>query len=184
MSKLEQLVTRYETFCDIPWEQSLAGPQRVWFVVYDSTDERRLRARLTEFEVATKKAGHGWRAVDLTDAFGRWIAAQEYRESFFECPEDIEPLLPQFEQELAARVSDELVAGDENSVVAIYGVGSLFGSASVSGLCHKVASSIKGRLVVFFPGAHHGNNYRLLDAKVGWNYLAVAITAHDGGDGQ
>jgi hypothetical protein len=32
-------------------------------------------------------------------------------------------------------------------------------------------------LLVFFPGQFDNNNYRLLDARDGWNYLAVPITA-------
>jgi len=66
--------------------------------VYDKADERRLRARIDEFEVATRRAGHGWRHLDLTDAFGHWMAEQEYRDSFFESPEDLDLLLPELER--------------------------------------------------------------------------------------
>jgi len=38
------------------------------------------------------------------------------------------------------------------------------------------SSWIAGRLLVFFPGEHEGNSYRLLDARDGWNYLAIPIT--------
>jgi hypothetical protein len=45
-----------------------------------------------------------------------------------------------------------------------------------------VESDIRGRLVVFFPGHLERSNYRLLDARDGWNYMAVPITLHgDGG---
>jgi hypothetical protein len=43
-----------------------------------------------------------------------------------------------------------------------------------------VVKDIRGRLVVFFPGEYEDNNYRLLDARDGWNYLAVPITLHNG----
>jgi hypothetical protein len=33
---------------------------------------------------------------------------------------------------------------------------------------------------VFFPGVYENNNYRLLDARDGWNYLAVPITMQEG----
>jgi len=36
-------------------------------------------------------------------------------------------------------------------------------------------------LLVFFPGTKNDNNYRLLDARDGWNYLAQGITLHDEG---
>jgi hypothetical protein len=42
-----------------------------------------------------------------------------------------------------------------------------------------VANNIPGRLLVFFPGEYDQNNYRLLDARPGWNYQAVPITAGD-----
>jgi hypothetical protein len=42
-------------------------------------------------------------------------------------------------------------------------------------------ADIQGRLVVFFPGQFERNNYRLLDARDGWNYLAVPITLHGEG---
>jgi hypothetical protein len=44
----------------------------------------------------------------------------------------------------------------------------------------EVVKDIRGRLVVFFPGEYEDNNYRLLDARDGWNYLAVPITLHNG----
>jgi hypothetical protein len=37
---------------------------------------------------------------------------------------------------------------------------------------------VRGRLVGFFPGQYEQNNYRLLDARDGWNYLAVPISIH------
>ncbi|SPE51782.1 conserved hypothetical protein [Verrucomicrobia bacterium] len=44
----------------------------------------------------------------------------------------------------------------------------------------EMEQSIRGRLVLFFPGEFENNNYRLLDARDGWNYLAVPITLHAG----
>jgi hypothetical protein len=67
------------------------------------------------------------------------------------------------------------------SVVAIFGVGSLFGFAHVSQILKQLEPDILGRLVVFFPGTYDQNNYRLLDARDGWNYLAIPITLHSSG---
>lgn len=110
---MDRLVANYRQFCELPWERSGAGPQRVWFVVYDKADERRLRARIDEFEVATKRAGHGWRHLDLTDAFGHWMAEQEYRDSFFESPEDLDLLLPDLERSVRDLIAVELASADE-----------------------------------------------------------------------
>ena len=67
-------------------------------------------------------------------------------------------------------------------MVAVFGVGALFGFARLSQILKMVEPDIRGRLVVFFPGHLDRNNYRLLDARDGWNYMAVPITLHgDGG---
>jgi hypothetical protein len=66
-------------------------------------------------------------------------------------------------------------------VVALLGAGSLFGFLRLSDVIKEVEREIQGRLVVFFPGQKDGNNYRLLDARDGWNYMAVGITRHPTG---
>lgn len=43
-----------------------------------------------------------------------------------------------------------------------------------------VEPHIRGRLLVFFPGVYEHENYRLLDARDGWNYRAVPILAAEG----
>lgn len=183
-NKIERLARSYERFCALPWEQSLAGAQRVWFAVYDKTDERRLRAHLGEFDIATTRALHTWHAVDLTNSFGRWMAENEYHESYFERPSDLNLLLPEFEQSVAAEILNVLKGpADEKSVVAVYGVACLFGLAKISNIVKHVAPLIRGRLLVFFPGEYENNNYRLLDARDGWNYHAIPLSANDPSEG-
>jgi hypothetical protein len=50
----------------------------------------------------------------------------------------------------------------------------------VSALIERVQDDVLGRMLVFFPGEVEGNNYRLLGARDGWNYLATLITAERG----
>ena len=64
----------------------------------------------------------------------------------------------------------------ENDVVAISGVGSVFGFLKVRDLVERLAPRVPGRLLVFFPGSYENNNYRLLDGYDGWNYHALPIT--------
>jgi hypothetical protein len=110
------------------------------------------------------------------------MASHKYREAYFEEPEDMELALRDFGTYVAGLVTDALTApdADDNIVVAIQGLASLFGHTRASPLLEAVAPSIRGRLLVFFPGQHDGSNYRLLDARDGWNYLAVPITATPG----
>lgn len=183
MGRIEELATRYRGHIGAPWQRNLAGDQKAIFVVYPKTDERKLRAGLEQFEVETKRAGHEWRLVDLTDTFARWMANTDYREVYFEEPETLAmKLRSDFVQYAADRLRGALTADgvDDDTVVAVQGVACLFGFTRVSLVLKEVVKDIRGRLVVFFPGEYEDNNYRLLDARDGWNYLAVPITLHDG----
>ena len=182
MNHIEMLRANYARYVSLPWDNSLPGAQRVWFAVYDPADERRLRLHLPDFEIATKQAGHGWRCGDLTNAFPEWLVQQQYRELYFESPEDLACPHADFERFTAEMVRTELGLGDEKSVVAVMGVASLFGFTKASTLMEQVQNDIPGRLLVFFPGTYEDNIYRLLDARDGWNYHAVPITAVRGLD--
>jgi hypothetical protein len=179
MNRIEQLLKNYKSFVSLPWKKDAAGAERVWFAVYDKTDERRLRARIGEFELATKESRHGWYQCDMTDMFAQWLAADEYKDSYFQNPDDMANI-SDFSKAISHRVVDIAADANENDVVALYGVASLFGFTRVSELVSTIQASVKGRLLVFFPGEYENNVYRLLDARDGWNYLATPITAHEG----
>lgn len=179
MSKIDDLCRNYERSVSLPWPNHLAGPQRVWFAVYDRMDERRLRARVGEFQIATCRAGRKWKLCDLTDIFAEWMAGQEYRESYFEEPDSLESAMPEFLEFTTGRLRDDLQKADSSTVVAVLGAATLFGFVRVSVLMDVVKDAIVGRLLVFFPGEYEANNYRLLDARDGWNYLATPITASE-----
>ena len=178
MSEIEGLLKAYEQYVRLPWDRKLAGAQKVWFAVYDPSQERRLRPRIGAFQAATAAAGHGWRLVDITDAFAVWMAGHEYKDSYFEQPEDMGLALADFADTVADQVRQALKRPDtdEDTVVAVLGLASLFGLARASDLFTKVAPDIRGRLLAFFPGQHDGPNWRLLDARDGWNYHAVPIS--------
>ena len=184
MGRIDKLAERYGSYIALPWQKDLAGAQRAIFIVYDKTDERRVRARMGHFELATTKAGHRWLPCDLTGAFADWMAGTSYRDSYFESPEDLElKLEDEFLEHVAGRVRAVLQGpeADDGSVAAVYGVASLFGFVRVSELMKAIESDVRGRIAVFFPGEYEDSNYRLLDARDGWNYLAVPITSQDEG---
>lgn len=184
MSRLEDLADLYGQHIATPWQRTVAGAQRVVMVAYDKEMERVLRARKGEFETRTKAADHGWHEVDLTSAFSRWLAADEYREAYFESPEDLQlKLHSEFRAYAAAEIRAVLSAPNvsETSVVAVFGAGSLYGFTHVSEVLGLVERDVRGRLVVFFPGTLEQNNYRLLDARDGWNYMAVPISLNSVG---
>lgn len=183
MGRVEELAARYRNHIAAPWQRNLAGDQKAIFIVYPPADERRLRARVDLFAMKTEKAGHPWRLLDLTNTFARWMATIDYRETYFAEPETLAvEKRSDFKHYTAVRIREALTADgvDEDTVVAVQGVASLFGFTRLSLVLREVIEDIRGRLVVFFPGEYEDNNYRLLDARDGWSYLAVPITLHNG----
>ena len=182
-SRVDQLAEAYARHVGLPWDRGLAPAQRVWFAVYPKEEERRLRYKVEAFQLATAAAGKKWALVDLTDSFARWIDGEKYRESYFRNPRMLAPKLPRFLDATAARVVTEAQAAgaDEETVVGVLGVASLFGFAQVSDLVPRIVLNFQGRLLVFFPGSREANVYKLLDAREGWNYLATPITPFDDG---
>ena len=178
MSKIKKLIESYGTYISIPWRDDAAAAQRVIFCVYNQTDELRLRAKIGEFEIVTQQFGHKWATFDLTDTFADWLSVQRYAKKYFEKPQLIETLLPRYLEYIV----DEFIIildkypVDENFVISLTGVGSIFGFLKVKDVVDKLAPLFRGRLLVFFPGSYENNNYRLLDGYDGWNYHAVAIT--------
>ena len=180
-SQVVKLARLYERHVLAPWPRAVAGAQRVVFVVYPENLERRLRARVDEFRQVTEAAGRPWTETDCTPWFSDWLGAEdaEYRDAWFESPDLLAPKLEaEFPDYAAGRLTKALAESDENGVAALTGVASLYGFLRVSNLIRRVEPDIRGRLVVFFPGSKDGTNYRLLNARDGWNYLAQAITLH------
>jgi len=185
MNRIDLLKKNYQKFCESHWDRNVSGAQRVWLAVYDKEDERKLRLRLGLFEEATHHTGHKWKSIDLTDAFANWMCSpdnSDYADSYFESPDSLDSAkLGEFMQAIVARIRAALaeLPDPDNSVLAVYGIASLFGFLKISETLPLVEGDVKGRLLVFFPGVYEQNNYRLLDARDGWNYLGYPITASD-----
>lgn len=178
MSKIDTLLKKYQRHIKVPWRE-VAPAQRVIFCVYNENEERRLRAKIDEFELATRETEHKWALFDLTDTFADWLSSQRYAKRYFQQPELITTILPNYLTSLENQFEKflESSSADDNTVVALKGVCSLFGLLKVKEVVDKFAPMVTGRLLVFFPGRYENNNYRLLDGYDGWNYLAVPITS-------
>lgn len=178
MNTIDRLHDNYSRQVRLPWSTNMAGKQRVWFAVYPPIEERRVRARLPQFEAATLEAGHGWSTVDLTGLLPEWLAAHEYREGIFAEPEYF-TVGSEIEDLAVARVRQACANEDihVDSVVAVTGLAALFDFMRVSSLIERVEDSVLGRLLIFFPGEYAGNVYRFKDARDGFNYMAVPITS-------
>lgn len=181
MGHSERLRQNYQRFVGLPWSKHQAGKQRVWFAVYPPSEERRIRVQLPEFQVATIDAGHKWHLVDITREPPKWLAAHPYKEGYFTDPSALQTV----EEDVRTRVVEVLrtelgSAGvDGETVVAVIGLGALYGFAHISPIIERIEDTIRGRLLVFFPGEYERNLYRFMDARDGFNYMAVPITSNE-----
>jgi hypothetical protein len=179
LSTVEDLLVAFRARLRVPWRPHEAAAGRVWILWYDKAQERRVRGRLGEFRELAEQEGKGWREFDLAPHFGQWVAHQKWFERAAKKPSTLSTVLPQFEDELVRKVREALSECGPNDLVALTGVASLFGITRASTLIARVADAIQGRLLVTFPGTHQSGIYRLLDARDGWNYLAVPIPSTD-----
>jgi len=178
MNAIDRLVSNYSRQVRLPWSASMSGKQRVWFAVYPPAEERRVRAKLPQFEATTLETNHGWLTVDLTNLLPQWIGNHEYREGIFAEPEHFSAN-SELEDLAVERVREACSAEEATgtSVVALTGLATLFDFMRVSSLIERVEDGVRGRLLVFFPGEYAGNVYRFMDARDGFNYMAVPITS-------
>jgi len=180
MNRIDQLVANYRSHIQMPLRPGLAASQRVWFAVYPAAEERRLINRIDEFEMLTKEAGHPWVRIDLKGRFASWLASvdESERAEWFKSPTDIELYAKTEWKDLLTEFFNQAVAGaaePERTVFALTGLMDLYDFLHVSDLIAALEPVSAGHLLVFFPGEKEGNTYRFLDARTGWNYLAIPI---------
>ncbi len=180
MSKIDNLLKNYTSKISIPW-RDVAAAQRVIFAVYPEMDELKIRAKLEEFDIATKSVNdekHGWVHFDITDTFAEWIHSLKYEKSYYQKPQLLASIIQKYGDFIEKKFDEILEAKKPTSedVIALTGVGSVFGFLKVSELVDRLAPKVSGRLLVLFPGSYENNNYRLLDGYDGWNYHALPIT--------
>lgn len=182
MARIDQLLASYKRYVSLPPKANLPLSQRVWFLVYPADEERRMVNRVEEFEIATKDAGRGWLRVDLTGAFADWMDTFDSDERDA-CLADSTVTKgyaeTQFRDFVSARIVEAATvvqdASRANTVVAVTGLMELFDFIHVSAVVDELPADFQGTLLVFFPGERVANTYRFLDARAGWDYLAVPI---------
>lgn len=178
-TRIELLIEAYSKVVKEPWSSALSGQERIWFLVYDPSELRKIELHMGEFETVAVRAGKSWKSVSLKHCFPSWMANHEYKKDYFTSPEYI---VDQLEAEFIPYAIDFLkkelskLEQSENTLIAIKDVSSLFGFARLSEILKSCDKEFKGRLLIFFPGEFEQNHYRLLDARDGWDYLARPIT--------
>jgi len=185
MSRLDQLIQSYRRHAAIPLKQSVTVAERTWFVVYSPEEERRLRSRLAEFEIATKDCGLHWQEIDLTGSYTRWLDQlddSDERAAMLASPAIVEdyavPGYCDFLADIIRKAAASLPADEvESTVFAVTGLMELYDFIHVSQVMDALNKEVRGVLVIFFPGDREENTYRFLGARTGWDYLATPITA-------
>lgn len=179
-TRIDLLVDAYEKVINEPWSSSLSGQERVWFLVYDPAEQRKVDLRMGDFETTTIKAGKRWITISLKKCFPLWMAGHDYKEEYFSEPgilvDQLEAEFKQFAIDFLIQEMDKL-GTDDQTLIAVRDISSLFGFNRVSDVLNGCANAFKGRMLIFFPGEYDKNHYRLLDARDGWSYLARPITA-------
>jgi len=180
MNRIDQLLENYRSHIQMPLRPGLPASQRVWFALYPAAEERRLINRIEEFEMLTKEAGHTWVRIDLKGSLARWLASVDEKEraEWFKNPRDIELYAKTEWKDILTELFQKEVAhttAPERSVFALTGLMELYDFLHVSDLIEDFEKAFTGYLLVFFPGEKEGNTYRFLDARTGWNYLALPI---------
>ena len=189
MSRIDELADRYFRHISAPWQQHLTGAERTTYLVYPKTDERKVVSRLPLFEEKTVAAQHRWVLFDFTPVFYRWFSRldADHQSVYLEEPESLH-----MEMDVGGRQDSGLTASaaesllhavseqdaDSNTVVALTGVGTLFGFTRLSTVLDRVRSSLPGHLLIFFPGTCDGPAFRMFDSTDGSGYLGVSITPH------
>ena len=186
MSRIDQLIQSYRRHAAIPLKQNVTVAERIWFLVYPPDEERRLRTRLVEFEIATKDSGLLWREIDLTGAFAKWLDSlfddTEERDYSLATPSTVEEYAdPGFGDHLAEAVRQAAAAVPssevDRTVFAITGLMELYDFIHVSQVMDALGKDVHGVILLFFPGEREENTYRFLGARTGWDYLATPITS-------
>ncbi len=179
-SRIESLLYNYDKIVNEPWGVTLSGQVKVWFLVYDPAEQRKMDLRIGDFERYTKRANKNWVEINIKSCFPLWMSQHEYKEEYFAQPADIaDQIESDFRNYVVSFINTKLseFEADENTVVAITHVSSLFGFLMLSDILKQITNSIKGRFLIFFPGEFENNHYRLMDARDGWSYLARPILA-------
>jgi hypothetical protein len=89
----------------------------------------------------------------------------------------VDQLETDFKQEAIRYLTQQIQPADEHTLVALRDVSALFGFARLNEVLRGATNTFKGRMLVFFPGEFQQYQYRLLDARDGWSYLARPIVA-------
>jgi hypothetical protein len=86
MTKIDDLLAAYQKQISLPWNDLLSPQEKVWFCIYDPSQERRLRKQMEAFAIVTQETGHDWIPIDVTFLFEQFLASNEHHEKYYRNP--------------------------------------------------------------------------------------------------
>jgi len=182
MNYVDRLVEGLKQQLAHPWTTDKSGGERVWFLVYSPDKMRNIIARTESFRLVAEEAGKRWEQIDLSRSFGAWMGKHRYAARYYAKPGLATTVPADFAKSLAEDVVAEIRSRecDERTLLAITGTEALYGILKLSHFTRTIEEAVVGRLLVFFPGEYSEPQYRFLDARDGWNYLAIPIVPVSG----
>lgn len=182
MNYVERLIEALTQQLRHPWGRDKSGGERVWFLVFDPDKLREVLARKEAFRLATEAAGKRWEEIDLSHSFGYWMAGHRYAKRYFARPNLATTIAEDYATDLAEEIMEQIKRRhiDEETLLVITGTEALYGILKLSHITRLIEDNVPGRLLVFFPGEYREPQYRFLDARDGWNYLAIPIVPVSG----
>lgn len=182
MNYVERLIEALSQQLRHPWGHDKSGGERVWFLVFDPDRLRTVLARKDAFQLATEAAGKRWEEIDISRSFGRWMAGHRYAARYFARPKLASTIAEDYATVLAAEIKQHIMERqvDEETLLVMTGTEALYGILKLSHITRLIEDHVSGRLLVFFPGEYREPQYRFLDARDGWNYLAIPIVPVSG----
>ena len=162
----DDTLAEYERLVSLPWRDALADSERVWMIIHPLDQQRRHRRHLRDFKRVTEEAGHDWLEVDLVIHVTQGWDPQE--------PSTLDGFMAYAEALVEGILGSAQV--DDDTVVALDGVGRNFPAERFSELLQRLSSLVPGRLLVFLPGPEEGGASQLLTGRAGRDFLATTIT--------
>lgn len=186
MNRVDSLIESYKRHISMPYRKEKSLTQRTWIAVYPPEEELRLRIKLGEFEILTKDNGYEWSGIDLSDAIADWLDSLDERKKQ-EClanDKDTEDTAESLFKRHLVKVIENAIGKQkavdcDKTVFAITGSMGIYDLTFISDVFEDLHKDTPGNLLLFFPGEKEGNIYKFLNARKGWNYMAVPILANN-----